>query len=245
MPEFLFYRQIVALDKDKHRELRVGEIRKYDFTRQTNSIPLAAVEFFEAAREYPIVFAQASATESVPTALLGLREKENLFVERNGRWDARYIPAFVRRYPFVPAEGGEQLLVCIDEGHPAVGTAVGQKLFASDGSPTPFLDKAINFLRDYQSEAVRTREFVKRLGELNLFTEVAARSELRGGGIYQLGGLSVISETKYRALDKEVVEELFRKGWLALIDAHLLSLGNLGRLIDRMAATGVKPAKAK
>ena len=242
MTELLFYRQITVLDKDKHQQLRVGEIRKYDFTRQTNSVPLAAVEFFEAAREYPIVFAQASAEERVPTALLGLRDKENLFVDRNGRWDARYIPAFVRRYPFVPAEGGEQLLVCIDAGHPVVGAADGQLLFASDGSPTPFLDKAIAFLRDYQAETLRTRDFMKRLTELDLFTEVAARAELRSGGAYQLGGLSVINETKYRALDKEVVEELFRKGWLALIDAHLLSLGNLGRLIDRLADSKAKGA---
>lgn len=242
MPELLFYRQIVALDKDKHRQLRVGEIRKYDFARQTNSVPLAAVEFFEAAREYPIVFGQTSATERVPLALLGLRDKENLFLDRSGRWDARYIPAFVRRYPFVPAEGGEQLLVCIDEGHPAVGAAEGQLLFASDGSPTPFLDKAISFLRDYQTEAVRTGDFVKRLTELDLFTDVAARAELHSGGAFQLGGLSVISETKYRALDKEVVEELFRKSWLALIDAHLLSLGNLGRLIDRLASSKANKA---
>lgn len=237
MTEMLFYRHIVAIDKDAHRELRVGEIRKYDFTRETNSVPLAAVEFFEAAREYPIVFTRANATEHVPIALLGLRGKENLFVDRNGRWDARYIPAFVRRYPFVPAEGGEQLLVCVDEGHPAVGAANGQLLFASDGSPTPFLDKAIAFMRDFQAEAVRTGDFVKRLTELDLFTGVAARAELRGGGTLQLEGLFVISETKYRALDKEVIEELFRKGWLALIDAHLLSLGNLGRLIDRLASS--------
>jgi hypothetical protein len=241
MPELLFYRQIIALDKDKHRELRVGEIRKYDFTRQTNSVPLAVVEFFEAAREYPIAFAQTETGEKVPVAVLGLRDSENLFVDRNGKWDARYIPAFVRRYPFVPTEsGGDQLLVCIDEGHPAVGAADGQRLFASDGSPTPFLDKAIAFLRDFQSESLRTNDFVKRLAELDLFTEVAARAELRNGGAFQLGGLFVISEAKYRALDREVVDELFRKGWLALIDAHLLSLGNLGRLIDRLAETKVK-----
>ena len=238
MPELLFYRQIVALDKDKHRDLRVGEIRKYEFARQTNSIPLAVVEFFEAAREYPIVFAQANANELVPVALLGLRDKENLFIDRHGRWDARYLPAFVRRYPFVPSETNtDQLLVCIDEFHAAVGAKDGQRLFASDGSPTPFLEKAITFLRDYHGEALRSREFVNRMRELDLFTEVAARAELRTGGAFQLGGLSVISESRYRELDKEVVDELFRKGWLALIDAHLLSLGNLGRLIDRLSDT--------
>lgn len=239
MPELLFYRQIAALDKVKHRHLRVGEIRKYDFTRQVNSVPLAAVEFFEAACEHPIVFAM-NGNEAVPAALLGLRHGENLFVDRNGRWEARYIPAFIRRYPFALADGNEQLLVCIDEGHPAVGAGDGQALFTMDGKPTPFLDKAIAFIRDYQGEAVRTREFVARMTELDLFTEVAARSELRTGGAYQLNGFSVINEPKYRSLDKDVVDELFRKGWLSLIDAHLLSLGNLGRLIDRLAVSDAK-----
>ncbi len=236
MPELLFYQKVVVLDKDKHRDLRVGEIRKYDFTRQTNSIPLTAVEFFEAAREYPIVFAQLNAEEFMPVALVGLRDKENLLVDRAGKWDARYVPAFVRRYPFVPSEGaGDGLLVCIDEFHAAVGAENGQRLFASDGAPTPFLQKAMAFLSDYQSESIRTRAFVKRLAELDLFTEVQARAELRNGGAFQLSGLFVVSEPKYRALDKDVVDELFRKGWLASIDAHLLSLGNLGRLIDRLA----------
>ena len=237
MPEMLFYRQIAALDKDKHRQLRIGEIRRFEFARQTNSVPLTAAEFFEAGREYPIVFASGAGGDMIPTVLLGLRDKENLYIDRNSRWNARYIPAFVRRYPFLPAEGGnDQLLVCIDEGHPAVGAADGRALFNADGSPTPFLDKSIAFLRDYQAEVVRTRSFVRRLTELDLFTEASARGELTGGSVHLLNGLHVINETSYRSLDKEIVDELFRKGWLSLIDAHLMSLGNLGHLIDRLAA---------
>jgi hypothetical protein len=238
MSEMLFYRKIIALDTEKHRQLRIGEIKRYEFTRQTNSVPLTAVEFFEAAREFPIVFTKADNGETLPAALLGLRDKENLFIDSNGRWSARYIPAFVRRYPFLPAQGdASQLLVCIDEAHPAVGTADGQKLFNQDGSQTPFLDKAVEFMRDYQAEAIRTGEFVAKLKELDLFTEVSARSELRSGGTSQLNGLLVIDETKYRAIGDEVIVAFFRKGWLSFIDAHLLSLGNLGRLIDRLAAT--------
>jgi len=238
MPEILFYRKIVAIDKEKHRQLRIGEIKRYEFTRQTNSVPLTAVEFFDAAREFPIVFTAADNGEIVPAALLGLREKENLFLDGNGRWNARYIPAFVRRYPFLPAQGsGNQLLVCVDEAHPAVGAVGGQELFNQDGSATPFLDKAIGFMRDYQAEAIRTGEFVAKLKELEIFTEVSARAELRTGGAFQLNGLLVIDETKYRAISEEAVIYLFRKGWLSVIDAHLLSLGNLGRLIDSLAMT--------
>lgn len=75
------------------------------FAGETNSVILAGVEFSEAAKEYPIVFTQAG-DKVVPVALLGLRNEENLFVDGKGGWDGRYIPSFVRRYPFILAETG-------------------------------------------------------------------------------------------------------------------------------------------
>lgn len=242
MAELLFYQRITPLDKDQHRHLRIGEIREFSFAAKTNSVPLTAVEFFEAAREYPIVFA-GNAEAPLPAALLGLRTEENLFLTADGRWDARYIPAFVRRYPFVlaPAQD-QQLLVCVDEGNPAVGAGEGQALFTQEGEPTPFLQNAVQFLRQFQTEAEQTRQFMLKLKELDLLQEVSARAELKSGTSYQLNGFSVVNEARYRALDKDTVDELFRKGWIALIDAHLLSLGNLGRLIDRLPQTA--PAAA-
>jgi hypothetical protein len=234
MSEMLFYRKIVAVDKDKHRHLRIGAIKDYRFAAESNSVPVAAVEFFEAAREYPIVFTGTSGPTPVPAVLLGLRNNENLFVSESGKWNARYVPAFVRRYPFVLAADNDQLLVCVDEGHPAVGDTGGQAVFTQDGEPTPFLNTAISFMRDFQTETLRTNEFMKRVIELELLTEVSARAELKGGTAHQLGGFSVINETKFRALDAGTVDAFFRKGWLSFIDAHLLSLGNLGPLIDRM-----------
>jgi hypothetical protein len=51
--------------------------------------------------------------------LLGLREAKTCSSTPTGKWDARYVPAFVRRYPFVPAKGPQgDLLVCIDEASP-------------------------------------------------------------------------------------------------------------------------------
>jgi hypothetical protein len=240
MSELLFYKKIIAIDKDKHRALKIGTLKDFSFTRGTNSVPLATVEFFEAAKEFPIVFAGKAGGAPVPVALMGLRKDENLCLRDDSRWEGRYVPAFIRRYPFVlAATGDDQLMVCVDEGHPVVGAKDGEALFTEAGEPTPFLNGAIAFMRDFQAETQRTREFTKRIEELDLLTEVAARAELKSGGSYQLGGFSVINEAKYRALDKEVVDELFRKGWLALIDAHLLSLGNLARLVDRLAKSKV------
>ena len=243
MAELLFYRQVAAIDKDKHRHLKVGTISDYRFARVTNSVPIAVVEFFEVAREYPIVFAGKNGPTPLPAVLFGLKSDENLFVSESGEWQGRYIPAFIRRYPFVLADvGNEELVVCMDESHPAVGDKDGQPLFTAEGGPTPFMESVLKFMHDFQAEAQRSREFMQRMVELDLLTEVSARAELKGGQSYQLGGFSVINEAKFRALGKDVVDELFRKGWLSLIDAHLLSLGNLAPLIDRMAEQGRKVA---
>ncbi len=237
MAELLFYRKIVAIDKDQHRHLRIGTIKDYRFAARSNSVPIAVVEFFEAAREYPIVFTGSSDMAPLPAVLLGLRDSENLFVSDTGKWNARYIPAFIRRYPFVLANADhDQLLVCIDESHPVVGDAGGQSLFTQHGEATPFLNNAITFMQNFHAETQRTHAFMQRVMELKLLTAVSARAELKSGTAHQLDGFSIINEEKFRALEPETVEEFFRNGWLSFIDAHLISLGNLGPLIDRMAS---------
>lgn len=243
MAEMLFYRHVTPLDKDQHRQLKVSPIKEFNFTAKTNSVPLACIEFIEAAREFPIVFAGQNSETLVPATLLGLRDEENLFLTPSGKWDARYIPAFVRRYPFVLASTDpEKLLVCIDETHPSVGARTGERLFTEGGEPTPFLNNTINFMREFHAESQRTRDFIAALKSHNLLTEVAANAALKEGGSFQLGGFSVVDEKRLRELNKDAVDDLFRKGWLALIYAHLLSLGNLGRLVDKLASR--KPTAA-
>ena len=89
MSEMIFYERVVALNDKIHGGLRVRPASSFAYAARTNSVPLLTSEFFEAAREYPIVFARGEAGP-VAAALLGLREAENLFVDRDGEWDARY-----------------------------------------------------------------------------------------------------------------------------------------------------------
>ena len=106
MANLLFYKNPVPLNKNDHKDKKISSIgRNFMFAGETNSVILAGVEFSEAAKEYPIVFTQAG-DKVVPVALLGLRNEENLFVDGKGGWDGRYIPSFVRRYPFILAETG-------------------------------------------------------------------------------------------------------------------------------------------
>ncbi len=235
MPNVLFYEKPVAVNRDLHRLARVGSVPDFNFAAKINCVALTLVEFTEACKEYPIVFA-AIGEQHVPVALLGLRDAENLFVDATGKWDARYVPASVRRYPFVLAENaGQGWVVCIDEASSAFNAADGQPLFDRDGKNTPLLDGALNFLGAFQNEFARTNEFVKTLAQHQLLTEMAAKFDLTDGRSFVVKGLHVIDEKKLQALDGAALQSLVKSADAAWIYAHLISMSNLRRLIDRMA----------
>ena len=238
----MFYDKPVALNKEAHQDLKLGPNEVgFKFAKQTNSVLLSGMEFVHAAKEYPIIFVKAG-KRHVPVALLGFRNDENLFVDENGKWDAKYIPAFVRRYPFVLAEAPEgskkaseqKLVVCIDETFPGLNREKGKPLFQEDGEPTELLENAIKFLQEFQNHYQRTEIFVNRLNDLELLTEFTASTELADGEKIALSGLMVIDEKKLMALDKKKVVELFRSGEMGWIYAHLLSLSNLNQVMARI-----------
>jgi hypothetical protein len=235
MTTLMFYDKPVALNREVHKNYKIAPSNNFKFAANTNSIALAGVEFIEAAKDYPIVFAKISDDLMIPVALLSLRNNENLYVNGEGKWDARYIPAYVRRYPFVLAEsGGQQFTVCIDEAFSGLNEDDGQPLFNEQGENTPFLQNALDFLNNYQSQIKMTEGFVRQLKELDLLIEISAKAELVGGEKFLLGGLMIVDEQKLLKLSQEKAYELFQSGRLGWIYMHLISLSNLSRLIDKM-----------
>ncbi|MBI2204443.1 MAG: SapC family protein [Candidatus Rokubacteria bacterium] len=120
--KLLIYETVVPVSRARHGTWSVEVGADYAFSRHVNSVPLMAVEFPQAAAEYPIVF--SGTDEVMPAVILGVRGTENLYLGGNGAWQARYVPAFVRRYPFVFSSGddGKTFTLCIDEafgGSPA------------------------------------------------------------------------------------------------------------------------------
>ena len=235
MSNVLFYNKPVAVNRDQHRTTKIGPVSDFLFAAKTNSVALTGVEFTEACKKYPIVFAKVG-ERKVPVALLGLRDNENLYVDAAGKWDDCYIPAFVRRYPFVLAEStDDQFVVCIDESSSAFNAADGESLFDKDGVNTPFLDGALNFLNAYQAQMKRTENFVKQLDDLGLFTEMAAKTELTDGRKFLFNGLYVVDEQKLLALKEKKAAEFVKSGEAAWVYAHLISLSNMSQLVDRIS----------
>lgn len=233
----LYYAKPVVLDREKHRHRRVVPTDSFAFARHANSLALVTAEFGEACREFAIVFMRQG-PRVVPVAMVGLRARENLFVDGNGRWCARYVPAFLRRYPFVLARlpGQPSLGLCIDEAFPGWSEERGEALFDAEGQDTPFLRNAAAFLTQYQAEQERTEAFCRRLEEAGLLREMNARADLKDGRSFTIEGLLVVDEPKLLALPDAAALSLFRSGELHLVSLHLLSLGNMKTLADRMPA---------
>ena len=243
MAQLMFYDKPVPLNKEAHKDLKIGPNENgFSFAKNTNSVLLSGMEFVHAAKEYPIIFIKAGEV-ALPVALLGFRKDENFFVDSDGKWDAKYIPAFVRRYPFVLAQAPEgkegeekKLAVCIDENFPGLNNKEGKALFTDSGEPTELLENAIKFLKEYQAQYQRTEIFVNRLNDLDLLTGYTASAELQDGEKLSLSGLMVVDEKKLMALDKNKAMELFRSGEMGWIYAHLLSLSNMNAVMARMSA---------
>ncbi len=236
MTAVLFYEKPAAINRAQHQNVRIGSVADHRFAAKTNSVPLTAVEFIEASKEYPIVFA-AVGERRVPVALLGLRDNDNLFIGADGKWDARYVPAFVRRYPFVLADNGKnEFIVCVDESSSAFNAEGGQPLFDAEGKNTPFLDNALAFLNAYQAQFGMTESFINKLQALGLLMEMSAKTELTDGRSFVFNGLYIVDEKKLLALEPAVAADLLKSGQAAWIYAHLMSLSNLSRLVDRISA---------
>ncbi|HYR06038.1 MAG TPA: SapC family protein [Gallionella sp.] len=245
MTAFAFYRKVVALNTEEHRNLRVAADKvNFSFARDTTAVLIAGVEFAEAVREYPIVFIRGQDQQMRPVVLLGVRNGENLFVDEQGKWDARYVPAFVRRYPFVMAEGGAQgqLVVCMDESCPALNVDHGELLISTEGKLEPRMNEVLQFLQNFQQEFVRTELITKQLNELGLFVQQGARFDTAAGETFQLNDFYLIDEVKFGQIADDKLPQLFRSGALGLAYLHLASLGNMRKLLDRISAQSTRQA---
>src|SRR4051812_28210580 len=132
----LFYERAIALNRERHQKLRIEPAQNhFAFAAKTNAMLLASTELAEAARDYPIVFVGQEGGPFSLAALVGLRNNENLLVDKSGMWETgTYVPAFARRYPFVLAEGDDQsvLTVCVDETYTGLNEDRGEPLFDED-----------------------------------------------------------------------------------------------------------------
>lgn len=231
----MIYQKPVFINSVAHKSMKVAPVKNFEFASDLNSILLLGQEFLEAAKFYPVVFTKSANDEIIPVAIVGLRNNENLFVDKKGAWkEGTYVPAFFRRYPFILANNVGQdgsFAVCIDSAYEGFGEDEGMALFNEDGEQTPEFTATINFLRNYQTQFENTKGLVKLLQEYELFKDVSANITLPAGEKLGFAGLMMVDEEAIFKLDDEKIVHLVRIGYMAWIYAHLYSLSNFRTLM--------------
>ena len=239
------YKNPVMLNQVAHKSVKIGRVDNFNFARDLNSVLITGQEFLEASKHYPIVFVSGKGEDIVPLAILGLRQKGNLFIDDDGKWkESAYIPAFFRRYPFILAESdtsGENFAVSVDASYEGFDKEEGMALFDDEGNPTNELNQIMEFLKQYQMQNMITQEFIKKLVSYNLLKDFAADVTLPAGEKLGFRGLKMVNEKALLELDDDKALDLFRRGFLAWIYGHLFSLGNfrvLGAAETKKTAVG-------
>lgn len=237
MTTMLLYKEIKALNREEHRGLKLRAAEDCAFAAATHLVPLAGLEFFQAAVHYPILFI-GEGERLLPIALLGLKEGLNSYLDEQQRWKAdTYVPAFVRRYPFVLAQdNANNFTVCFDAAYEGWNDDEGRELFVEEGANSAFLDEMISFLQNFSAEMERTRQFVATLEELGLLAKRTLQLTHASGETFVLSDFLAVDEEKFLALDDDQVLALHKAGFLGWIYAHLMSLGNANRLFTSLLA---------
>ncbi len=236
--QLMIYESAVPVSQGRHGKWAIEVGSDFGFSRAINSVPLTAVEFPSAASEYVIIFA-GTGDVVTPAVLLGVRDEENLYLAQDGRWKARYVPAFLRRYPFVfsSRDEGKTFTLCIDESYPGFNRDnVGRKLYEDD-KPSQYTQNVLKFLQQYQLEFQRTQAFCTKLRELNLLEPMRAQISLESGERIALGGFMAVDRARLKTLPSEKLAELVKSDEMELIFAHLQSMRNFAGMRERLAAT--------
>ena len=234
--QLLIYESAVPMSASQHGSMCFEPSANYAFSANINAVPLMAVEFLRAATEYAIVFAPVG-EDIIPAAVLGVQPDQNLFVSSDSKWQAKYIPAFIRRYPFIFSAMNDRKMVtlCIDESHPGLNReGRGHRLFGDDGKPSDYTNQVLKFLKEYQVHFERTRLFGKRLKELGLLEPMHAQVTPPKGKKLTLAGFMAAPRKKLRALDGEALASLAKTDELELLYLHLYSMRNFSDVKDRL-----------
>lgn len=229
----LFYNKVIPVDKAVHRELCIeNTAERFGFAQSANLIPAVIDEFGAAMAHLPIAFLPGE-KQAAAVFVVGLQPGTNLFLTEENGWSGGYVPAYLRRYPFIVGDvpGGEPLL-CLDEQYAGFGST-GERLFSDEGEPQPALLQARNLAVDYKLSADRTDEFCQTLQRLGLLTSISLNARTANGGNSAVHGLMIIDEAAFDKLDAEAVKQLHEKRFLKPVLQHIVSLAAISKLGER------------
>ena len=241
----LFYNALEPLSSEAHAAFRLRALDRAAFLVGQHAIPVTVDEFVMAQRHLPIVF--TTGDDPIPIALMGLNEGVNVFIDDEGKLlgEDVYVPAYVRRYPFMLARlrpDAEELSLCFDPTGAAVGSFDdGEPLFA-EGQPSEVTKNILGFNEQFEQAGARTANFMRDLRALGLLMEGEVSLQVTGNDqpfLYR--GFQMVNEEKLTDLRGDQLRKIQKSGMLPLLHAHLFSLSLMSNLFDRQVRLGKAP----
>ena len=242
----LFYNDLMPLNSRDHATWRARLVDKATWLGNQHAIPLTVEEFPPAQHNFPIVF--SAGDNSVPLALMGLNEGVNVFFDEDGKplGDA-YIPAYIRRYPFLLAKlrpDADEMSLCFDPSSDILGEFKdGEALFA-EGQPSEHTKGVLEFCEKFEEAGARTQAFMNELigADMLMDGEVAIQQNDRPDQPYVYRGFKMVNQDKLKEIDTEKLKAWNENGILPLIYAHLMSLDLMRVIFAKQAEQGKGPA---
>ncbi len=235
------FQKVVPVNKEVHANKKIKEITSFEFASKFHIAYVTMQEFTRAAAIFPIVFLEDKEKDEFrPVVLLGFNAGQNLFVDAAGKWQASYVPAIIRRYPFAltPRGAEGQYIVCIDEASSLVSDTEGSPLFDANGEPTQVIENVKRYLSELQQMDTLTRNFCSFLAEHNMFTPLNMRVR-ENSKVKNISGCYVINEERLNNLSDELFLEIKNKRYLPAVYGHLISLAQTERLVKLQDELGV------
>jgi hypothetical protein len=244
----LLYKALVPLNTGQHANFKIRPLDRAPDFGATHAVPATVDEFALLQRHYPIVFSVGD--QPIPLALMGLNEGVNVFFDENGRTEdaGLYIPAYMRRYPFLLArlqQDSDELSLCFDPNSEAVGEFdEGEALFDGDQT-TQTTQNILQFCEQFETAAQRTGGFVTELKKSGLLMD--GEVAIQPPGVEQpfvYRGFQMVDEEKLRELRGDELRKMNQNGMLPLIFAHLFSMSHVRDLFSRQVIQGKGPMPA-
>jgi SapC len=242
----LFFNDLVPLSSNEHATWKAKSAESAPFLAKQHAIPLTIDEFATAQRYYPIIF--SAGENPVPLALMGLNEGVNTFVDDDGKLIGEsYVPAYVRRYPFLLArlrDDSDELSLCFDPSADAIGPFdEGDALF-ENGEPSEATKSVLGFCEQFEQAGQRTTAFMKELTDAGLLMdgEVSIQTDAPEPFIYR--GFQMVDENKLRDLRGDQLRKMMQSGLLPLVHAHLFSLQTMRDIFARQVVQNKMPTPA-
>ncbi len=243
----LLYNDLQPLNSGQHSKLKLQRLITVPGVGQTHAIPVTVEEFSHAQRCFPIIF--SAGDEPVPLALMGLNEGVNIFLDADGKPidPLAYMPAYLRRYPFMLARlrpDSDDLSLCFDPTSGAFSEDEGEPLFDGD-EPSELTKNVLQFCEQFETAGLRTQAFMTDLKASGLLMD--GEVSIQPDGVEQpflYRGFRMVDEQKLRDLRGDELRKMNQSGMLPLIYAHLMSLALIREIFFRQAEQGKGPLGA-